>query len=231
MSKLTALPIESFDNYHSITAGQVEDYRSEGYDLNTQESKNGYTLLIMTAWHGNHEAVKALVECEVDLDTADELGETALISAITKKHYKIAKLLCTSGANPFIRDNKGQTALDILLKQDEKKYGIISTLEKAMQNYKRFTLQSENSVSSSRFYKSNRTSVTTTYDFSTEDVITETALVGQKPSFNIRSFNEVAGARSLEKAHEALIELGGKTPNDKDKPARLTVRTKRPAVF
>ncbi len=64
------------------------------------------------AFENRTKVVKTLLQVEdVDLDTGDEYGSTALHHAAIKGHLKIVRLLLAHGANLQLKDTKGRTPL------------------------------------------------------------------------------------------------------------------------
>ncbi len=62
---------------------------------------------------GSVYQVKRAIANGVPLDTADELGETALMAAASAGHTEIVKLLMLHGASIVLRNTFGQTAADL----------------------------------------------------------------------------------------------------------------------
>ena len=71
------------------------------------------TPLQNAAMHGDLEMVQVLLECGVDVNTQDYLGNTPLASAIFHNHYdvRVARLLIAHGADPNARSSGGYTLL------------------------------------------------------------------------------------------------------------------------
>lgn len=78
----------------------------------------GGNSLIPAAEKGHLENVKLLLESsESNIDHQNDFGYTALIEAValadgSKVYQDIIKVLLENGANPHLRDNNGNTALD-----------------------------------------------------------------------------------------------------------------------
>lgn len=70
-------------------------------------------LLKMAVLAGVEVAVRLHIKRGDDLNAADENGLTPLMLAALRNRGAISVLLLESGADPFLRDNQGRTALDI----------------------------------------------------------------------------------------------------------------------
>lgn len=74
-------------------------------------------LLHITARHGYKEKLSLLIKHGANLNHRDRNGETALIIAVNRYRYKIAKQLVTSGADIYLKDNKEKSAWDYVLEK------------------------------------------------------------------------------------------------------------------
>lgn len=79
------------------------------YNLDTRD-ENGYTALILAAYHGQQAAVEQLLEAGADPCSKDKRGNTALMGAIFKGELSIARRLMNANCAPDERNNSGQTA-------------------------------------------------------------------------------------------------------------------------
>lgn len=75
------------------------------------------TALISAAHLGHVEIVRALIEAKAPLDHVNNIGWTALITAVvlgngSKDHISTVEALVKAGANVDIKDRQGHTALD-----------------------------------------------------------------------------------------------------------------------
>ena len=99
-----------------LNAGALVDARNNGHE-------NALDLATIT---GKLEIVQILIERKADVNNQDRNGFTALMwiayrrmrlePTIRELDLKTAKLLLDAGADPNIRNNYGQTALDLALK-------------------------------------------------------------------------------------------------------------------
>jgi quinoprotein dehydrogenase-associated probable ABC transporter substrate-binding protein len=79
------------------------------------------------------DVAKALIDHDADVNAKSAKGVTALIVAATHNNAAMIGLLLQSGADPLIKDNQGQTALDLAnLNNNHEAAQAISVLGKAM---------------------------------------------------------------------------------------------------
>lgn len=57
---------------------------------------------------------------DININLQNDAGITALHYAASRLEYKFVKLLLQYNADPFIHDNNGKTALDLLVEVDDK---------------------------------------------------------------------------------------------------------------
>ncbi|WP_248807020.1 ankyrin repeat domain-containing protein [Pseudomonas sp. MWU13-2100] len=79
------------------------------YSLDTQDAQ-GYTALILAAYHGQGPAVERLLAAGANACIQDKRGNTALMGAIFKGEVSIARRLLATDCNPDQRNTAGQTA-------------------------------------------------------------------------------------------------------------------------
>jgi len=63
-------------------------------------NENGDTLLMLAAYHGHEETVRALLSRGADPALANEKGQTPLAGAVFKKDAGIVRALLDAGADP-----------------------------------------------------------------------------------------------------------------------------------
>ena len=71
---------------------------------------DGYTLLILAAYHGHVETAALLAGAVKDIDQGSDYG-TALMGAVVKGETAVAEVLLDHGANPDARDAQDNTPL------------------------------------------------------------------------------------------------------------------------
>lgn len=79
------------------------------YDLDTRD-ENGYTALILAAYHGQQAAVEQLLQAGANACSQDKRGNTALMGAIFKGEVSIARRLLNADCATDERNHSGQTA-------------------------------------------------------------------------------------------------------------------------
>lgn len=78
-------------------------------------SANGNTALHAAVSNAESaRLIKALLDKGVDINSTNNKGETPLMVAAGNKNHSLYRLLLKHGANPALRNNRGQTAADIL---------------------------------------------------------------------------------------------------------------------
>jgi len=84
-----------------------------GGDPNLYLQSTKRNLIFKTISPGKLEYVKLLVENGANLNAQDSVGNTPLIAAIILNQFEIAFYLLDSGADKSLKNNFGNTALDI----------------------------------------------------------------------------------------------------------------------
>jgi ankyrin repeat protein len=69
--------------------------------------------LHLASYHGDMEAIEALVEGGADVNATGEMGSTPLHNAIEARHAPRVKFLLERGARTDIRNEFGRTAIDV----------------------------------------------------------------------------------------------------------------------
>ena len=104
-----------------LTAPRIDALIKEGFDLSCKSTPFYLTLLeqiIIYLDNENEEKtymINFLVENGADINTRNyRYGFTPLIQAIIEERYKSFYILVNLGADPFIKDDHGKTAIDHL---------------------------------------------------------------------------------------------------------------------
>ena len=88
----------------------LEKYVTSGFPVDVR-TPQGYTALILAAYHGHQDTVQKLIQLGANPCARDNRGSTALMGATFKGELSIAKLLldqpCTKADD---RNHEGQTA-------------------------------------------------------------------------------------------------------------------------
>jgi ankyrin repeat protein len=77
-----------------------------------QVNKPGWTALSYAATNGHRAIVELLLESHAYIDAAPENGVTALMMAARGGHRDTVKLLLDEGADPTLKNDLGQSAVD-----------------------------------------------------------------------------------------------------------------------
>eukprot|EP01105_Mastigella_eilhardi_P006423 TRINITY_DN17_c0_g3_i1.p1 TRINITY_DN17_c0_g3~~TRINITY_DN17_c0_g3_i1.p1 ORF type:complete len:891 (+),score=239.83 TRINITY_DN17_c0_g3_i1:205-2673(+) len=77
---------------------------------------DGQTLLHAASYSGNSDLITWLLNKGANLDAQDERGWTPLMCAVNACHFGAAFLLVSRGANPFLVNNRGHSALHLLVR-------------------------------------------------------------------------------------------------------------------
>jgi ankyrin repeat protein len=98
-----------FDAARDDNRMMMNEFVKSGYDLNTR-TEQGYTALILAAYHGHLDIVEQLIKAGADPCAQDKRGNTALMGALFKGELSIARRLMKASCKPDQRNNAGQTA-------------------------------------------------------------------------------------------------------------------------
>lgn len=98
-----------FDAARRGDTSMFEEFIAAGYDLDSADDQ-GYTALILAAYHGHDALVQRLLAAGADPCAQDRRGNTALMGAIFKGELSIARRLLGARCHPDQRNGAGQTA-------------------------------------------------------------------------------------------------------------------------
>ncbi|KPW39678.1 Ankyrin domain-containing protein [Pseudomonas coronafaciens pv. atropurpurea] len=98
-----------FDASREGNNPMLDTFIEAHYDLNVRDEQ-GYTGLILAAYHGHEDSVTKLIDAGADPCAKDNRGNTALMGAIFKGELSIAKRLVQADCGPDLTNNAGQTA-------------------------------------------------------------------------------------------------------------------------
>lgn len=95
---------------HTDTVKALIKYQCGG----DEEDVDGWTPLAWSLERRSPQTVEALLSGqEIELDRKDYRGRTALMQAASYGYAEVLQMLLDQGADPYIADNYGQTALDV----------------------------------------------------------------------------------------------------------------------
>jgi RNA polymerase primary sigma factor len=101
-----------------------KNIRGLNYLKKQNKQLNLNPLFRIAVLHNSLPAVKLHLEKGSNLNIQDQSGRTLLMLAASKGFYDICKMLIDSGADPYIKDNEGNNASEIAIKNG---YTAIST--------------------------------------------------------------------------------------------------------
>jgi ankyrin repeat protein len=103
-----------------VKASLIEALKNAGADVERRDKAQRTSLHRAALFKENSESalviIQTLVECDVDLDAADEYGERALHFAVGGRKWDAARLLLTLGANLRLSNKNGIMPLDLLVR-------------------------------------------------------------------------------------------------------------------
>ncbi|MDF5758122.1 ankyrin repeat domain-containing protein [Spongiactinospora sp. TRM90649] len=88
-----------FDLARAGDTAALAAYVDAGVPVNLTNGK-GDTLLMLAAYHGHAETVRALAERGADPGRANDRGQTPLAGAVFKKEPEVVRALLAAGADP-----------------------------------------------------------------------------------------------------------------------------------
>lgn len=98
-----------FDAARRGDQAMLDEFIAADYDLESADGQ-GYTALILAAYHGHGALVERLLAAGADPCVQDHRGNTALMGAIFKGELRIARRLLAAECNPDQRNGAEQTA-------------------------------------------------------------------------------------------------------------------------
>jgi len=87
----------------------LREFIAAHFNLNVR-TEQGYTAVILAAYHGHESSVQLLLDHGADSCAKDNHGNTALMGALFKGELSIARTLAAAPCDPDERNNAGQTA-------------------------------------------------------------------------------------------------------------------------
>ncbi|MFT4668713.1 MAG: ankyrin repeat protein [Flavobacteriaceae bacterium] len=107
---ITTLGQGVFDIARSGDAGELKTYNKLHPNNLNKENDQGYTPLMLAAYHGNVETATYLVDQGADLNGESKYG-TPIMAAAIKGNIDVVRLLLSQGADLNKTDSNGTTAL------------------------------------------------------------------------------------------------------------------------
>ncbi|KAF3319866.1 putative E3 ubiquitin-protein ligase XBOS34 [Carex littledalei] len=118
--------------YEKVISGNIEDIRAlrrKGAGIEWKDDEGKTPLIIACLRHDRFDVAKALIDFGADVNAyrPGKNGGTPLHHAIMKGNDQTVKLLLANGANPSVRNDDGDTALDLARKRG--RFIIVRTIE------------------------------------------------------------------------------------------------------
>ena len=93
-------------------SARVNELLRQGAELEWRNPTYGKTPLAEACAKGSYEAAEALCAHGAELNTRDDVQNTPLMHATCFEHPKICAMLLALGADPSLKNEYGETALD-----------------------------------------------------------------------------------------------------------------------
>ncbi|MDD2724871.1 MAG: ankyrin repeat domain-containing protein [Methylovulum sp.] len=76
------------------------------------------TPLHIASYGGDIDELIIMLNTDVDINVRGDIGNTPLHDAASKKHEKVVSALLKAGANPMIKNDYGDYAIDFVMSDD-----------------------------------------------------------------------------------------------------------------
>ena len=106
-------------DYKSHSGGPLTDVNQVGI--------LGNRPITLAAYHGEIEAIEALIEGGADVNLTGDMGYTALHEAVEQGHTNVVKYLLDQGARTDIASEFGETAIGLAKKHE--RYDLLALLK------------------------------------------------------------------------------------------------------
>ena len=124
-SNRTVLHLASWEGFLDVVELLIE----AGMDVNVLDNMKR-TPLMRASYEGQKKVVEFLLDKGALVDLQNIGGEYPLFSAALENWYEGCKILLNYGANPYLKDNKNNTAFDVATRE-EVRYLLASRMKKA----------------------------------------------------------------------------------------------------
>ncbi|WP_020500695.1 ankyrin repeat domain-containing protein [Sciscionella marina] len=96
---LVELATRLFGMARTGNTGELDAYVEAGVPVNLA-NESGDTLLMLAAYHGHPETVRALLDRGADPDKLNDRGQSPLAGAVFKGENDVVRVLAEGGADP-----------------------------------------------------------------------------------------------------------------------------------
>jgi len=208
---------------------KIEDLIKFGADVNARDAAGKTPLHYAVACGNKNDGLKCLLEKDVSINAADHEGATPLHVAAARGDQEVVKLLLQHGANATILTKEGKSVGDYaeaqgheylaqVLRAESRRHERLLAERAAAQKRAEdpWTLLAPDRVSLTTVEKKIGYKLTEVFNFNAR-VYTQIAhnLQTKAEAVSVKSFDEFADKTHLEKAHDALLRLGGTAPRQK----------------
>jgi ankyrin repeat protein len=102
--------------------GNVRRSLANGVSLNEREPMFGATALSIAAYHGNVDAIEALIARGADVNVRNRDGSTPLHMAAMWGKAETVRVLIENGVDANAKNRLGETAADMLITEDARMF-------------------------------------------------------------------------------------------------------------
>jgi hypothetical protein len=98
-------------------AERLADYADHGMPVDLTDAK-GNTLLMLAAYHGHPETVRALARRGADVDARNDRGQTPMAAAVFKGYTQVVQVLVAAGADPDLGSPSARASAEFFERAD-----------------------------------------------------------------------------------------------------------------
>jgi ankyrin repeat protein len=100
-AEVLQLAQELFDHARAGRTAELAAYVEAGIPVNLRDEA-GNSLVMLAAYYGHAETVKALAAWGADVDRLNDQGQSPLAGAVFKKWFEVVDVLLSAGASPRV---------------------------------------------------------------------------------------------------------------------------------